>query len=71
MDEIEKAFRDIKELLISPQVVKAPTLDGLFCLESDTSSEGVGGTLFQKQGDEGLLLVIILKNYQPQPRISE
>ena len=27
-DEAEKAFKDIKELLISPPVLKAPTLDG-------------------------------------------
>ena len=28
----EKAFNDIKELLISPPVLKAPMPDGLFCL---------------------------------------
>ena len=49
---MEKAFNNIKELLISPPVLKAPTPDGLFCLESDTSREGVGGTLLQKQGEE-------------------
>ena len=35
-EEAEKAFNDIKELLISPPVLKAPTPDGLFHLESDT-----------------------------------
>ena len=49
---MEKAFNDIKELLVSPPVLKAPMFDGLFCLESDTSWEGVGGTLLQKQGNE-------------------
>ena len=44
MDEAEKAFNDIKELLVSPPVLKAPTPDGLFHLESDTSQEGVCGT---------------------------
>ena len=38
--------------MISPPVLKAPTPDSLFHLESDTSREGVGGTLLQKQGDE-------------------
>ena len=47
-EEAEKAFNDIKELLVSPPVLKAPTPDGLFCLESNTSQEGVGGTLLQK-----------------------
>ena len=51
-EEAEKAFNDIKQLLINPQVLKAHTPDGLFCLESDTSQEGVGSTLLQKQGNE-------------------
>ena len=33
-------------------MLKAPTPDGLFHLESDTSPEGVSGTLLQKQGDK-------------------
>ena len=52
----EKAFNDIKELLISPPVLKAPMPDGLFYLESDTSQEGVGGTLLQKQGNEWVVI---------------
>ena len=55
-EEAEKAFNDIKELLISPPVLKAPTPDGLFHLESDTSQEGVGGTLLQKQGNEWVVI---------------
>ena len=44
-DEAEKAFNEIKKLLISLPVLKAPTPDGLFRLESDTLREGVVGTL--------------------------
>ena len=51
-EEAEKAFNEIKKLLINPPVLKAPTPDSLFRLKSDTSREGVGGTLLQKQGDE-------------------
>ena len=47
-EEVEKAFNEIKELLISPPVLKVPMPDGLFYLESITSQEGVGGTLLQK-----------------------
>ena len=47
-DEAEKAFNNIKKLLVNPPVLKAPTPGGLFRLESDTSREGVGGTLLQK-----------------------
>ena len=54
--EAEIDFKQIKELLISPPVLRAPTPDGLFRLESDTSCEGVGGTLFQKQGDEWVVI---------------
>ena len=55
-EEAERAFNDIKKLLINPPVLKAPTPDGLFHLESDTSREGVGGTLLQKQGDEWVVI---------------
>ena len=51
--KLEKAFNKIKKLLINPPVLKAPTPDGLFQLESNTSREGMGGTLLQKQGDNG------------------
>ena len=56
MEEAEQAFKDIKELLISPPVLRAPSLDSLFRLESDTSHKDVGGTLFQKQGDEWFVI---------------
>ena len=36
--------------------MKAPTPDSLFSLESDTSREGMGGTLLQKQGDEWVVI---------------
>ena len=36
-EEAEKAFNDIKKLLTNPPVLKAPTPNGLFHLESDTS----------------------------------
>ena len=56
-EEAAKAFNEIKKLLINPPVLKAPTPDGLFRLESDTSREGIGGTLLQKQGDEWVVIV--------------
>ena len=55
-EEAKTAFNDIKKLLINLPVLKAPTPDGLFHLESDTSREGVGGTLLQKQGDEWVVI---------------
>ena len=55
-EEAERAFNDIKKLLISPPVLKAPSPDGLFCLGSNTSREGTGGTLLQKQRDEWVVI---------------
>ena len=55
-EEADKAFNEIKKLLINPPVLKAPTPDRLFRLKSDTSREGMGGTLLQKQGDEWLVI---------------
>ena len=55
-EEAEKAFNNITQLLINPPVLKAPTPDGLFHLESDTSQEGVGSTLLQKQGYEWVVI---------------
>ena len=55
-EEADKAFNDIKQLLINPPVLKALTPDGLFCFESNTSQEGVGGTLLQKQGNEWVVI---------------
>ena len=36
--------------------MKAPTADSLFGLESDTSHEGVDGTLLEKQEDEWVVI---------------
>ena len=55
-EEAKKAFNEIKKLLIIPPVLKAPTPDRIFQLESDTLREGMGGTLLQKQGDEWVVI---------------
>ena len=67
-EEAEKAFKDIKELLISPPVLKAPMPGGLFCLESNTSQEGVGGTLLQKQGKEWIVIGYHSKRLPPSAK---
>ena len=55
-DKAEIAFNEIKKLVISPPVLKAPTPDGLFRLESYTSRERLGGTLLQKLGDKWVVI---------------
>ena len=56
MDEAEKAFNEIKKLLICLPVLKAPTPNSLFRPKSDSLREGVGGTLLQKQRDEWVVI---------------
>ena len=48
--------------------MKAPTPDGLFRLESDTSREGVGDTLLQKQGNEWVVIGYHLKRLPPSAK---
>ena len=67
-DKAEKAFNDIRKLLVNPPVLKAPTPDGLFRLESDTSQEGVGGTLLQKQGNEWVVIGYHSKRLPPSAK---
>ena len=67
-DEAEKAFNDIKKLLVNPLVLKAPTPDGLFRLESGTSREGVAGTLLQKQGNEWVVIGYHSKRLPPSTK---
>ena len=62
-DEAEKAFNDIKKLL-----VKALTPDGLFTLENDTSQEGVASTLLQKQGNEWVVIGYHSKKLPPSAK---
>ena len=67
-DEAEKAFNDITKLLVNPPVLKAPTPDALFRLESNTSQEGVGGTLLQKQGNEWVVIGYHSKRLPPSAK---
>ena len=69
--EAEKPFNDIKKLLINPPVLRAPTPDGLFYLESDTSREGVDSTLLQKQGNEWVVIGYHSKRLPQLARILE
>ena len=68
---LESKYNNIKELLISPPVLKAPTPNGLFHLESDTSQESVGGTLLQKQGNEWVVIGYHSKRLPQSAKNSE
>ena len=49
-------------------ILNSYTADGLFQLESDTSQEGVGSTLLQKQGNEWVVIRYHLKRLLPSAK---
>ena len=48
-EECQLAFEDIKQVLISPDIIAFPTDDGQFILDSDASVETIGAVLMQIQ----------------------
>ena len=55
-EECQKSFDIIKECLQKPPVLRMPTGNGIFRLESDTSREAAGGTLYQWQDEQWVLI---------------
>ena len=48
-EECQLAFEDIKQVLISPDIMAFPTDDGQFILDSDASDETIGAVVMQIQ----------------------
>ena len=55
-DKHQKAFEEIKKLLVKPPILRMVGGDGIFRLESDTSRTAVGGTLYQWQDNQWVLV---------------
>ena len=55
-DKHQKAFEEIKQLLVKPPVLRMVSGDGIFRLESDTSRTAAGGTLYQWQDNQWVLV---------------
>ena len=60
-DKHQKAFEEIKSLLVKPPVLRMVSGNGFFRLESDTSRTAAGGTLYQWQDNEWILVGYHLK----------
>ena len=54
--DLQRKSKKFKWAEEAEKVLKAPMPNGLFRLESNTSQEGVGGTLLQKQGNEWVVI---------------
>ena len=55
-DRHQKAFEDIKQLLVKSPVLRMVSGNGFFRLESDTSRTAAGATLYQWQNNEWMLV---------------
>ena len=55
-DKHQKAFEDIKNLLVKPPVLQMISGNRFFRLERDTSRTAAGGTLYQWQNNEWVLV---------------
>ena len=55
-DKHQKAFDEIKQLLVKPPVLRMVNGNGFFRLESDTSRTAAGATLYQWQNNEWVLV---------------
>ena len=55
-DRHQKAFEEIKQLLVKPPVLRMVSGNGFFRLESDTSRTAAGATLYQWQNNEWVLV---------------
>ena len=55
-DTQQKAFDDIKKLLVKPPILRMVSGEGIFRLESDTSRTAAGGTLYQWQDQKWVLV---------------
>ena len=59
IDEYEESIEsieEIKQLLVKPPVLRMLSGEGIFCLESDTSRTATGGTLYQWQDNQWVLV---------------
>ena len=64
-DKHQKAFEEIKQLLVKPSVLRMVSGDGIFRLESDTSCTAAGGTLYQWQDNQWILVGYHSKKLPP------
>ena len=55
-DKHQKAFEDIKKLLVKPPVLRMVSGTGFFRLENDTSRTAAGATLYQWQDNQWVLV---------------
>ena len=66
-ENCQRAFDELKSLLVSAPILAYPTANGKFILDTDASETGLGGVLSQVQGGEEKVIAygsISLQNSQ-------
>jgi len=64
-EEHQKAFKELKEKIISQLVLSLPRREGKFRVETDISGYAIGGVLSQEQDGKWKLIAFLSRMMQP------
>jgi len=66
--EHQKAFKELKEKIMSQPVLSLPKREGKFRVKMDTSGHAIGGVLSQEQEGKWKLIAFLSRMIQPAER---
>jgi len=66
--EYQKAFKKLKEKIMSQPVLSLPKREGKFRVKMDTSGHAIGGVLSQEQEGKWKLIAFLSRMIQPAER---
>ena len=64
-EEHQKAFKELKNKIISQLVLSLPKREEKFRVETDTSGHAIGGVLFQEQDGKWKPIAFLSRTMQP------
>jgi len=70
-EEHQKAFKELKEKIMSQLVLSLPKREGKFRVEMDTSGHAIGGVLSQEQDMKWKPTAFLSRTMQPAERNYE
>jgi len=70
-EEHQKAFKELKEKIMSQLVLSLPRREGKFRVETDTSGHAIGGVLSQEQDGKWKPIAFLSRTMQPAERNYE
>jgi len=66
--EHQKAFKELKEKIMSQPILSLPKREGKFRVKMDTSGHAIGGVLSQEQEGKWKLIAFLSRMIQPAER---